>query len=92
MPVYKDEKTGSWYVKCYYEDYTGTRKQKMKMGFPLQRDAKEWERQFLEQQQGAPDMSLYYTGMRIGELMALTFADVDLKAGTISITNPFPQS
>lgn len=92
MSVYKDEKTGSWYVKCYYEDYTGTRKQKMKMGFPLQRDAKEWERQFLEQQQGAPDMSLYYTGMRIGELMALTFADVDLKAGTISITNPFPQS
>ena len=32
---------------------------------------------------------LYYTGMRIGELMALTFADVDLKAGTISINKTY---
>ena len=43
-------------VKCYYTDYTGTRKQKMKRGFSRQKDAKEWERQFLEQQ-GSPDMS-----------------------------------
>lgn len=57
MPVYKDEKTGKWYVKTYYTDYTGTKKQKMKRGFALQRDAKEWERQFLEQQQGKPNMS-----------------------------------
>ena len=57
MPTYKDEKTGTWYVKLYYTDYTGTKKQKMKRGFSRQKDAKEWERQFLEQQQGSPDMS-----------------------------------
>ena len=51
MPVYKDEKTDTWYCKFYYEDYTGTKKQKFKRGFKLQRDAKEWERNFLETQQ-----------------------------------------
>lgn len=57
MPSYYDEKTKSWYVKLYYTDYTGTRKQKMKRGFKLQREAKEWERQFLERQQGTPDIT-----------------------------------
>lgn len=57
MPVYKDENTGKFYVKLYYVDYTGTRRQKMKRGFKLQRDAKEWERHFLEVQQGSPDMT-----------------------------------
>ena len=198
MPTYKDEKTGTWYCKFYYTDWQGNKKQKLKRGFKLQRDAKDWERQFLEQQQGSPDMSfsamcalfledkkahaklssyksekgrleawvipyfkdkplnsitaadirkwqaelktttgangkllspsylhnigkkvksvqfwtreefnrfiatfdksdpfytaflvLYYTGMRIGELMALTFADVDLKAGMISINKTY---
>ncbi|UZT81251.1 site-specific integrase [Caproicibacterium sp. BJN0003] len=32
---------------------------------------------------------LYYTGCRIGELMALTKADVDLSAGTISISKTY---
>lgn len=57
MPVFKDEERGTYYVKCYYTDYTGTKKQKKKRGFKLQREAKEWERAFLEQQQGNPDMS-----------------------------------
>lgn len=57
MPIYKDPKTGTWFVKCYYVDYTGTKKQKKKRGFKLQRDAKEWERNFLERQQGTPDMT-----------------------------------
>lgn len=56
MPAYYDEKTKSWYVKCYYEDYTGTRKQKMKRGFQLQRDAREWERSFILQQSAQPSM------------------------------------
>lgn len=47
MPAYYDEKTKSWFCKFYYTDYTGTRKQKKKRGFKLQRDAKEWERAFL---------------------------------------------
>lgn len=57
MPTYKDQKTGTWYVKTYYTDYTGNRRQKMKRGFKLQRDAKEWEHDFLMQQQGSPDMT-----------------------------------
>lgn len=57
MPVYKDTKTNTFYCKFYYTDYTGQRKQKLKRGFKLQREAKEWERQFLERQQGTPSMS-----------------------------------
>ena len=51
MPAYFDEATKTWFCKFYYTDYTGTRKQKKKRGFKLQRDAKEWERAFLEKQQ-----------------------------------------
>ena len=57
MPTYKDEKTGTWYCKFYYTDYTGKRRQKLKRGFVRQRDAKDWERQFLEKLQGTPDMT-----------------------------------
>lgn len=57
MPVFKDEARNTFYVKTYYTDYTGARKQKMKRGFKLQREAKEWERAFLEKQQGTPDMT-----------------------------------
>ena len=56
MPVYKDEKHGTWYVKLYYTDWTGQKRQKMKRGFKLQRDAKEWEHDFLLQQAGESDM------------------------------------
>lgn len=57
MPIYKDKKTNTWYVKTYYTDYTGAKRQKMKRGFALQREVKEWERAFLERQQGTPDMT-----------------------------------
>ncbi|GLB30961.1 hypothetical protein LAD12857_28840 [Lacrimispora amygdalina] len=57
MPAYYDDKTKTWYSKFYYQDYTGARKQKKKRGFKLQRDAKEWERSFLEKQQGSPNMT-----------------------------------
>lgn len=57
MPVYQDTKTKTWYVKLYYTDYTGTKKQKKKRGFKLQRDAKEWEHNFLLKQQADLTMS-----------------------------------
>ena len=57
MPAYYDEKMKSWYCKFYYTNYTGARKQKLKRGFKLQREAKEWERTFLEKMQGTPDMT-----------------------------------
>lgn len=49
MPSYKDEKTGTWYCKFYYENWQGQKKQKLKRGFKLQREAKDYERKFLEQ-------------------------------------------
>lgn len=70
MPVFKDESRNTFYVKTYYTDYTGAKRQKMKRGFKLQREAKEWERAFLEKQQGTPDITfqtlydLYIEDMR----------------------------
>lgn len=58
MPCYKDEQRNTYYVKLYYTDWTGERKQKLKRGFKLQREAKEWERDFLERQQGTPEMTM----------------------------------
>ena len=57
MPVYKDEERGSWYVRCYYEDFTGKKKQIKKRGFKLQREAKEWEADFLRKQNGSTAMT-----------------------------------
>lgn len=57
MPVYKDEERGTWYVRCYYEDFTGKKKQIKKRGFKLQREAKEWEADFLRKQKGNTDMT-----------------------------------
>ena len=57
MPSYKDEKTNTYYCKFYYTDWTGKKRQKLKRGFKLQRDAKEWERSFLEHLQGTPEMT-----------------------------------
>lgn len=57
MPSYYDETGKSWYCKFYYTDYTGAKRQKKKRGFKLQRESKEWERSFLERQQGMPDMT-----------------------------------
>ncbi|HBA46328.1 MAG TPA: site-specific integrase [Lachnospiraceae bacterium] len=57
MPAYYDESTKTWFCKFYYTDYTGAKKQKKKRGFKLQREAKEWERNFLERLQGTPDMT-----------------------------------
>lgn len=57
MPVYKDEERGTWYVRCYYEDFTGKKKQIKKRGFKLQREAKEWEADFIRKQKGSTDMT-----------------------------------
>ena len=57
MPVYYDDSTKTWFCKFYYTDYTGAKKQKKKRGFKLQREAKEYERSFLERMQGTPDMT-----------------------------------
>lgn len=51
MPVYKDNnKKGSWFVSCYYTDYLGHKKQKVKRGFKTKKEALAWERDFLDRQ------------------------------------------
>ena len=57
MPTYKDEKTGLWYCKFVYMDWTGQRKQKKKMGFRLQKEAKQFEIDFLSKTAKNCDMS-----------------------------------
>lgn len=57
MPVYKDEKNGSWYAMVRFEDWKGKRKQKCKRGFATKREAQEWERTFQQQNAGDLDMT-----------------------------------
>jgi len=57
MPVYKDEKNGSWYAMVRFEDWKGQRKQKCKRGFATKREAQEWERTFQQQNAGDLDMT-----------------------------------
>lgn len=57
MSVAKME-NGRWYVFVRYKDWTGQTKQHKKEGFIRQKDAKEYERQFLAQKTGTPDMTL----------------------------------
>ena len=80
MAVYKDNDRGTWYCKFYYVNWQGEKKQKLKRGFKLQREAKDWERKFLEQFAKNPDItfeSLYekykdYITPRIRESSAIT--------------------
>lgn len=50
MPVYKDPKHNTWYVKARYKDWTGAMKNLMKRGFALKREAVEWENSFFARQ------------------------------------------
>lgn len=56
MPVYKDEKRNTWYAQFYYEDWTGEKKKTTKRGFKTQREAKEYEREFLLKRASNPNM------------------------------------
>ena len=57
MPAYRDEKTKTWYVAFYYNDWTGERKKKWKRGFQTKREALDFERSFLEQKAETLDMT-----------------------------------
>ena len=39
MPVYKDERRGTWYFKCNYRDWQGEIKTKMRRGFATKKEA-----------------------------------------------------
>ena len=57
MPAYKDNNTGKWYISCWYSDWQGKRKKKIKRGFETKRDALEWEREFQLQDCKKPEMT-----------------------------------
>lgn len=57
MPPFKNKERGTWYSSFYYTDWTGKRKKKKKEGFKTQKDAKAFEREFLERSQASPEMT-----------------------------------
>ncbi|MBQ3115291.1 MAG: site-specific integrase [Clostridia bacterium] len=57
MPAYKDEERGTWYALFYYTDWMGNKKRKKKRGFKTQREAKEFEREFLNKEQRDVDIT-----------------------------------
>ena len=60
MPAYKytlkDGKTTRWYANFYFTDWTGEKKHICKRGFKTQREAKEYERSFLDQEKNTSDI------------------------------------
>lgn len=60
IPAYKytlkDGKTTLWRAKFYVTDWTGKKRQICKRGFKTQREAKEFERQYLDQLQTSSDI------------------------------------
>lgn len=60
MPIYKDEERGTWYASFYYTDWMGNRKLKKKRGFKTQREAKEFEREFLNKEERDCDITFEF--------------------------------
>ena len=56
MPAYKN-KNGSWYCSFYYKNWKGVNSRKKKSGFNTKKEALEWERKFIEQNEGNLNMS-----------------------------------
>ena len=80
MPSYKDETRGTWFCKFAYTDWTGQRRQKLKRGFSTKREAAAWERNYLEQQQGNPDMTFQ-------ALYDLYLEDITQRLRTTTVAN-----
>lgn len=80
MPTYKDKTTNTWYVRFYYTDWTGQRKQKTKRGFKTQRDAKAYERDFLKE----PPRNTNYNLQQIYDIYIEDVSE-KLKFGTIDL-------
>lgn len=56
MTAYKN-KNGTWYCSFYQRNWKGVNSKKKKSGFKTKKEALEWERKFLEQNEGNLDMS-----------------------------------
>ncbi|MBR5259287.1 MAG: Arm DNA-binding domain-containing protein [Eggerthellaceae bacterium] len=58
MSISKDPERGTYYVQCYYRNWTGKRKKKTERGFKTKKAAMAWEVDFLRHMEGTPDMTL----------------------------------
>ena len=70
MGVYKEGK--NWTVQVYYKDWQGNRKRKQKRGFRTKGEAKEWERDFLQQQSQGVDIEF-------GNFLEIYYKDMDVR-------------
>ena len=82
MPVYKDDKRGTWYVKRKYKNWKNEVKWITKRGFKTKREATKWEREFEMREDGNLDMRFadflkLYREERIPRLKASTAAMKD---------------
>ncbi|MDO5650146.1 MAG: site-specific integrase [Gallicola sp.] len=57
MPVYKDNKTKSWYVRFKYKNWLGNTKHVTKRGFLTKREALIWEENFRSVKDGSNTMT-----------------------------------
>ena len=70
MGVYKEGK--NWKAQVYYKDWQGNRKRKQKRGFRTKGEAKEWERDFLQQQSQGVDIEF-------GNFLEIYYKDMDVR-------------
>ena len=70
MGVYKEGK--NWKVQVYYKDWLGNQKRKQKRGFRTKGEAKEWERDFLQQQSQGVDIEF-------GNFLEIYYKDMDVR-------------
>lgn len=70
MSVYKEGK--NWKVQVYYKDWQGNQKRKQKRGFRTKGEAREWERNFLQQQSQKVDIEF-------GNFLEIYYRDMDVR-------------
>ena len=68
MPVYKDDKTNTWYVSKRYVDWDSKDKRLFKRNYATKREAKEYEASFLAQKKGNPSV-------RFGDFIEIYYED-----------------
>ncbi|MCL2856148.1 MAG: site-specific integrase [Oscillospiraceae bacterium] len=68
MPAYKDDQRGTWYAMFYATDWQGVKRKHKKRGFKTQREAKEYEREYLSKSSKLPDI-------RFSEMTSLFMED-----------------
>lgn len=70
MGFYKEGK--NWKVQVYYKDWQGNQKRKQKRGFRTKGEAREWERDFLQQQSQGVDIEF-------GNFLEIYYKDMDVR-------------